>query len=129
MNEDYVSFELAKKLKEKGYPQDTSGSWNMTSSCYAEDGRFYKGGCITDVNRSYTSPTISQVLKWLREKKIYIDIPSFPTYANKDRVAFAVVVKHGSDGYSMKEYESTQSYSKWNEAALVGIEYALDNLI
>ena len=125
MKEDFVSLKLAKKLKERGFMYSTE-------TIYFEDGGI---GIYTGCNKTLDSnlfprPTIPQVLKWLREeKKIYIDIPSFPTYANKDRVAFAVIVKHGSDGYSMKEYESSQSYSKWDETALVGIEYALDNLI
>ena len=65
--EDFVTFEIAKKLKEKGFPQITFGNYNMQSACYIEDGRFYENGCITEVSRAYTAPTISQVLKWLRK--------------------------------------------------------------
>ena len=42
MNEDFVTYELAVKLKEKGYPQRTFGEYDMQGACYIEDGRFTK---------------------------------------------------------------------------------------
>ena len=73
MNEDFVPFELAVKLKEKGFPQRTFGEYDMQGACYVENGGFYKDGCITETARAYTAPSISQVLKWLRkEKKMFL---------------------------------------------------------
>lgn len=34
MNEDFVTYELAVKLKEKGYPQRTFGEYDMQGACY-----------------------------------------------------------------------------------------------
>lgn len=58
---EYVTFEIAKKLKEKGFDWETSNVYERnTIACRYED---------------YPKPTISQVLKWLREeKKIHIEI-------------------------------------------------------
>ena len=63
---ELVTFELAKKLKEKGFPQKTSGMFSMCGDCYYDDGRFYKGGAICNVNEAYTAPTISTHTKHTR---------------------------------------------------------------
>lgn len=44
IHEEIVTFEVAKLAKEKGFPQDVFGDYEMKSSCYLEDGRFYKEG-------------------------------------------------------------------------------------
>lgn len=121
--EDFVTFEIAKKLKEKGYPQRTFGEYDMLGACYIEDGRFYENGCITEVTSAYTSPTISQVLKWLREeKKIHICIG----YSDNINAMwnYEVILLEGA------LYQNADSgYETYEQAALAGIEYVLDNLI
>lgn len=77
---EFVSFEIAKKLKEKGYPQVKKNSLAM----YNEDGDWYSLAKNLDEfeysfedfdEHDYICPTISQVLKWLRkEKSIYLSI-------------------------------------------------------
>lgn len=44
-------------------------------------------------------------------------------------VEFCVIVRHSSNGHSMIDHEEDLSCSKWEDAALAGIEYALDNLV
>ena len=76
MNEDFVSFDLAKKLKEKGFPQYTEKSYFVGD----HKKRMCSVGTFLHVPTQNTehliaAPTISQVLKWLRdEKKIHIVI-------------------------------------------------------
>ena len=127
---EFVSFELAKKLKEKGYPQITFGEYNMGGSTYFEDGRFYENGCICHKDEAYTAPTISQVLKWLREEKNihvspvlwykgwYVDIQSFTKEIDEERVHYDVY----------NEFQSTD-YETYEESVIAGIEYVLNNLI
>lgn len=78
---EFVSFEFAKKLKEKGFPQVKQNTLAM----YDELGRWYSMTETIDEAYSFEDfdeydcvcPTISQVLKWLREEKklhICIDI-------------------------------------------------------
>ena len=56
---DFVTFEIAKKLKQKGFV------WHLITT-YNKKNR---------VTNHHSEPTISQVLKWLREqKKIFIAI-------------------------------------------------------
>lgn len=89
--EDFVTFELAKKLKEKGfackYPfamYNELGSYCplTTSSDYVTCESGYKYRCYYDYNdfdeNDLIAPTISQVLKWLREKEISVEPLSTP---------------------------------------------------
>lgn len=134
MAEDFVTFEIAKKLKEEGFPQVTFGNYNMQSACYIEDGRFYENGCITEVSRAYTAPTISQVLKWLRkEKSIYValccvyDCNTDADCRIINRFTFwsfcIQIIETGDIIYS----EVGRRFDFYEEAALAGIEYVLDN--
>ena len=125
---DFVSFDLAKKLKEKGYPQKTLGCFDMLGACYISDGRFYDEGCVVDVNKAFSAPTIHQVLKWLREKH-----------------ATHIEITLGRDGWyfeiiQYEYYEEEKQYDcklisisfikdSYEESALAGIQYVLDNLI
>lgn len=97
--------------------------WIKRFFVYA-DGRFYKNGAITETARAYTAPTISQVLKWFREEKKVEIVASFD-YEDK------------TWGYQVGDMTLTEDSIlayRWNfptyeQAALAGIEYVLDNLI
>lgn len=113
MNEDFVTYELAVKLKEKGYPQDVFIG-------YDEFGTL----CIGDEHSIVcASPTISQVLKWLREeKKIYLEL------------VIVVDTEYMCDIYKIDARPieclgSTEYYTTYEDAALAGIKYVLDYLI
>lgn len=121
MKEDYVTCDIAVLLKEKGYPQQTSGRYNMIGACYFRSVRFYEDGCIAPVECCYSAPTISQVLKWLREEKgIYMYIER-DTYHLKFRYVFERDKPRGKTTSSI--------YETYEIAALAGIEMVLNNLI
>lgn len=137
---DFVDFNLAKKLKEKGYPQRTFGKYDMQGACYIEDGRFYENGCITEVARAYTSPTISQVLKWLREEKSIFVEPCVLADADTDADgkeineytywSFTVTdIETGDMIYFEYERIDDKRFDSYEQAAIAGIEYCLDNFI
>ena len=72
MGEDFVTFELAKKLKKKGF-------WYTTDTLYFKDGGIgvYVGHKPCHEHGLYSRPTIAQVLKWLRkEHGLHIEITS-----------------------------------------------------
>ena len=126
MKEDFVSFDIAKKLEEKGFDCKTRYGYLPPMPVLLE------AFCDTNwsAKNGYSAPTIAQALKWLREeKKIYIDIVSFPSCITNDMVEFKPIVSYGSDGLTMKQHESAKTSGEWGEAALDGIEYVLDNLI
>jgi hypothetical protein len=132
--EDFVTFELAKKLKEKGF------TCELPFAMYNELGKFYllTTSAPYYVNSSgskyreyygyddfdecdFIAPTIYQVLKWLREeKKLHIIIP-----ASFDRDYWWEVRDFNR---KLSEY-SISELGTYEEAAIDGIKYLLDNLI
>jgi hypothetical protein len=152
---DFVDFNLAKRLKEKGfnvpciYAYCEKGGWNMYTQKHEPItyilrtngnpfGSYYVG---KNWNKEYTNnknkiqcsaPTISQILKWLREeKKISIEISIHCSlkwmcsiYGFSDGIAD--FTQYNNDGIDDTIYILYDSYE---QASLAGIEYVLDNLI
>ena len=118
MNEDFAPFELAVKLKEKGFRERVQGYYRELKVLSV---------CNTPMNSNaldneYSAPTISQVLKWLREeKKIHIVIDFDGGMGWYYQIALY--------GLTTYEKESEHKYNSYEQAALAGIEYVLDNLI
>lgn len=131
--EDFVSFELAQKLKEKGL--------NVPFYFYYRtDDKSLRHANVTNPliycdkidDEVVIAPTISQVLKWLRkEKKISIE-PGIHCslkwvcgiYGFNDDISdFTQYIIDGIDDTVYILYDS------YEQAALAGIEYAIDNLI
>lgn len=142
MKEEFVTYEIAVKLKEKGF------YCNEPFAMYNELGVFHKLYSSADFTVSYgvnlrdcydyddfddhdtVAPTISQVLLWLREeKKIYVVVTPYPSMSTKDKVVWCYQIKHNSDGAFMDEIDGLESYMDYRWAAMRGIEYVLDNLI
>lgn len=102
MNEDFVPFELLCKLREKGY------------SCKQPR---YEGH-------------VYDVLKWLREEKGY-HIEFVGNACGYLFIVSDIPSKGGTDRYC-SDYSGPNDGGTWNsyeEAALAGIEYVLNNLI
>lgn len=138
--EDFVSYDIAVKLKEKGFKEKCFAYY--LPKCF--DLYFNKipfsGGIIDDCLYSNNSlpnecvasdfidaPTISQVLKWLREEKkihIVIDITSYGFISST--ISFK-----WDKSYCENEIENYdhKGYRTYEEAALAGIEYVITNLI
>ena len=115
--EDFVTFNIAKKLKDKGFQDLCNYYYRIdTGTLFAS----HKDNWNDD--KRCNAPTISQVMKWLRdEKKMYIEICYNYTY-------YFPIVKlidcHQTDYVSGRDV-----YKTYEEAALAGIEYVLDNIL
>lgn len=140
--EDFVPYELALKLKEKGF------SCEYPFAIYDEDGEFftlyssdkYYFEIENFDDRDFIAPTISQVLKWLREEMdIHIEpciLASVDTDAN-DKVineftywSFRIVsIVTGDMIYFEYKHIDDRRFDLYEEATIAGIEYVLDNLI
>ena len=117
---EFVTFELAKKLEEKGF------NW-ICSHYYRTKCKdlFMAFPCEdwSNTGERIDAPTISQVLKWLREeKKIYLEI------------VIVVDAEYMCDIYKINPRPieclgSTEYFKTYEQAALAGVEYCLDNLI
>ena len=128
--EDFVTFDIANKLKEKGFKE-------QCLAYYTKDSGFYYntsyGSDVENAFKSFNSrpnhicgkridaPTISQVLKWLREEKEFMVFPVYST--NTSRWYCSIVNADSLDTYKLSLSDS------YEEAALAGIDYSLDNLI
>ena len=115
---EYVTIELAKKLKEKGFPQGNKDditekyytiSDSLTAAMISANGEDVKWYC----------PTIGQVLKCLREeKKIHIGVLYHGYYA-----VWIQPMKRNEAEHVIHDCKT------YEEAELEGIEFVLDNLI
>lgn len=141
MNEDFVPYEFAVKLKEKGFPQ--SPDYFNYISYYEWDG-LRKIHSLSNASvwfdpyiskdNLYFAPTISQVLKWLREEKVI----SVEPYASASgwRVTICRAYHQGrtdtGGGTCLKSevegYNDGGAFEKYEEAALAGIKECLDNM-
>lgn len=126
--EDFVSFELAKKLKEKGFSERTFGAY-IPPVKLVHFPLLYSLKNWNKEENVYSAPTISQVLKWLRiEKDLNIEI-----VASSFGYSYIISKTPSFGGADVKfsEFEGPNdsgAWDEWEEAALAGIEYVL-NLI
>ena len=140
--EDFVTFEIAKKLKEKGFKQKCLAYYDVEdnvgllyntqytdealpcqytnllqchNTCEAETQPDDSDFCVD-------APTISQVLKWLREEK-KLHVHPEPAYFSKVGLWEVYIV-------NINDYvqcSTNKEYDSYEQAALAGIEYVLDN--
>ena len=127
MDEDFVTYELAVKLKEKGFNEPCYGYYHCNGGndsfelCGNGDRDFLNSKNLYRV----AAPTIPQVLKGLREeKKIHIEVMFIGPTPN--RVKY-YITNIGGDRSFMDVAD--EHYETWEQATLAGIKYVLDNLI
>lgn len=138
--EDFVSFELAKKLKEKGFEIPTRSIVAMyneqgvfftltTAADYQVSPSGYKYRCYYGYDDfdelDYIAPTISQVLKWLRKYKEIYCLPYFEQ--GIDMWLYSICRPNA--GCEFPEFISESIYNDYEEAAIAGVNYCLENLI
>lgn len=132
---EICKFEIAKKLKEKGFREKCYAYWsgsdnyhtihynfiqNPAPSRKLTTKDFYKCENWYCERNNYDAPTISQVLKWLRSQEISVEPLSAPYNDWK------CYIKNKGEIVTMI---SGDKYKTYEQAAIVGIEEVLDNLI
>ena len=146
MTEDYVSFETAKLLKEKGF------DWMVTRSFFEHD-NCYAPCDPSEVPRkdAIAIPTLQMATKWIQEIFNIVIIPNYE-YECDDTPWCYKIFKLGENGkpervvvkgvsydkddnpkehiVGYRDYErSYNDYSTKEEAIEEGIKYCLENLI
>ncbi len=123
ITEDYVSFEVAKLLKEKGFDEPCL-------MCYTYDEKLGNYGQYNSYKNSevfsLTAPTLQMAMKWLR--KIYsLEIYPYHDFPKVGDKWWFEIIKYPN--YSVSEYESETAYNTYEEACEAAINYCLTNLI
>lgn len=125
---DFISEDLARKLKEKGYPMEIVPIDNRSDKPNPILFALPYDHPEWQYCDAWYIPTIFQVLKWLRKKKIVVSI--LPTGYNKETgfPGYYYVIYDVAE-YFWKKYEYPQSFEDWEECAIDSIKYVFDNLI
>ena len=139
IEEDYVSFETAKLLKEKGFDGDTN--------CYYIEGTESKNLCYSPIRNNHnkritsnefdinidiasgriSAPTLQMAMEWLREvHKLHIAILwDCGAYIGKNSFCYHI---DRMDNYEDKGYNKI-GFDSYEEACEEAIKYCLENLI
>ena len=123
INEDYVSFETAKLLKEKGFDVYGDGSYDSGIEIYKEYSPFGKlNSCTTSKphREAYAAPTLQMAMKWLRE------VHNLAIELTWEHTWFASITKMTSIPESIVYEDGNRSYEQACEDA---IKYCLENLV
>jgi len=138
ITEDYVSFEIAKLLKEKGFDENCSRSYVKDKLTYSQgfNNSYYMVMYTDETYRPISAPTLQMVMKWLREAH-NIDISVVP-HSHKEGKTFEYeFVYWNGEEYHVPYSEQYPTYhelfgktwEKYEEACEAAIKYCLENLI
>ena len=156
ITEDYVSYETAKLLKEKGFNEWCSKCYGVAvrhngedisfdEECdlkdegreneieYIEGGRLYDCGCNNhekDVN-VWAAPTLWIVMKWLREVKHYYIQVMLDGWACGGHLGYYVVIQKTDSDFEMMLQDAVDEvfYETYEQAAEAAIKYCLESLV
>lgn len=120
ITEDYVSYEIAKLLKEKGFDE-------VTNSCYSQNGNQHIGerarynSLIS--GKLLSCPTLQMTMKWLREK-------GYNVVVWNDSPEWEVEIQELNDGgFNVLGILSEQTFDTYEQAVEAALKYSLENLI
>lgn len=151
----FVDKKLAIKLKEKGFDKPCFGYYYIETPTGMTEGELVlnrypcrggtyketlerhidfqpKEGFVEYINSNIVdAPTIEHALKWLREEKD-IDIVIYPVdrntiYMGGEKYILSICFC-GKRDYKINK-DNNDKFVKWEDAAIAGIEYVINNLI
>ena len=127
ITEQYVSFEIAKLLKEKGFNELCQYAYLSYGYRFSSRNTCNTSVIIKDSRCNCTAPTQQMVMQWLREKH-NLCIIIFPIVTDDDGSAGClwdyVISKH-----LIEQKRSKLAYEKYEDAVEDAIKYCLENLI
>jgi hypothetical protein len=143
ITEDYVSFETAKLLKEKGFDEycralyTSKGELEIVTRMYLHD-YFTNNYFVTSylnnddtekpVESKYiTAPTLQMTMKWLRNT-FHLEIYPFHDTIQENNDWWYRIERH-SKGCGLTEHESDVIYKTYEESCEAAIKYCIENLI
>jgi len=124
ITEDYVSFEVAKLLKEKGFNEECDVAYSKINGEYllndvVDDYGYGSTNSYLECKNEMSAPTLQMAMKWLRTKKLIILIG-----VSKNNYYNAKILDTRSNGYV-----KIGGYDAYEEAEEEAIKYCLTTLI
>ncbi len=126
IQEDYVSLDVAKLLKEKGF-DDSLVPVNYGFNTYNE-----LTGVLIINNPPGTilAPTLQMAIKWLREKKCIAIIPIISSILDFEKFLWDIkIVVSKPHNHYYRVTDMGWIYEKQENACNAAIKYCLENLI
>ena len=131
IQEDYVSFETAKLLKEKWFKS------NDCHTAYDENGQFFWYGDYSNDRKGVVdAPTLQMAMKWLREVHgIHINVFRYPAAYSGDNNEkckpwwFQYTLLKSINEIDIDSRMTDDEFESAEEAMNYAIKYCLENLI
>jgi len=136
ITEDYVSFETAKLLKEKGFNEICEMFYCKPHEGYLKNHKrdeWWNSDLRKDM--TCTCPTLQMAMKWLREvHNIYIKAVRYPAKVKNSNNEYCKpwwpeITMLKSLGETDEEFNLGNEYNTYEEACEAAIRYCLENLI
>lgn len=124
--EDYVSFETAKLLKEKGFDWECRDYYSTNGSFYSEDFSSNWNNPRSSIFQLVSALTIQMAIKWLREVQ-GLDIDISIEYTYKKVYYYSILKKTFIRDIDCLHSET--NFKSYEQAAEAAIKYCLENLI
>jgi len=127
ITEDYVSFEIAELLREKGFN-------TPCYTCYLNKELSHYDYLSTNfelIEDVISAPTLQMVMKWLREIHGYYIQVMLDGWALGDHTGYYVVIQKTDSDFEMMLQDAVDEvfYQTYEEACEAAIKYCLENLI
>ena len=127
ITEDYVSFEVAKLLKEKGFDGYCFAAYSYEIGDFITVGPIKNSDINTEENNRYmcTCPTLQMAMKWLRdEKNIHIKVHCS---GNRNYLVYVQSLVTAFHDFCIES--ATCSFNSYEEAVEAALKYCLEKLI
>ena len=131
ITEDYVSFEVAKLLKEKGFDEACWSWYHNVNNTRTGTSRYRN----SELERyDFSKPTLAHVMKWLRiEHNIHIEPHIVRTKRSYGYMPNYININDLTQHFPFKEIDfcDLEKYvcMTYDKACEVAIKYCLENLI
>ena len=131
VTEDYVSYEVAKLLKDKGFDGDGGDCECHMFYCDYTEERIMpicEIGLIPDNEEVFFAPTHQMAMKWLREEK-YVLIFIVPAKDENGNLTYCADVWTWNDDEGIYEPTWADANNIYEKAVEAALKYVLENLI
>lgn len=129
IKEDYVSFEISKLLKEKGFNEQCRDFYVQENGNWLHKNTYEYNYFNLQMPRwedCYACPTLAMAMKWLREEKGIAVVPILSSVLDNERFLWDIEITNAKTNETYHQGWIYESYERACEAA---IKYTIENLI